>query len=296
MNLKKVVVFTAVVFMLAGAAFSSQVMIDGAKTGVWTMDYDAALKLAKTKNLPIFINFTGSDWCVWCKLMQERVFSQKEWKDYAKEHLVLITLDFPQDQTIVPEKYKARNRALQAKMGVGGYPTFILLDSDGKTKLAQLGAGQDKTAQSFIEEVKQALKTSAAEINKFAKTLSKKSAKNYKKYWAELKKTQAEMNTWLAGNPAQTEENLKKFDNYNKKIAEYQQKIRTIEIAKYAEKLSKADAAQYRELNKKLDRLQQELEAWLQTRPERTQENTNKFMTYQSEIQDVSAKIRGYEE
>jgi len=178
---------------------------------------------------------------------------------------------------------------------VRGYPTFILLDSDGKSKLGQLGAAQDITPQKFIDQIKQTLKTSSASINRFAKTLSAKQGKAYKKYWAALKKTQNERDAWLATNPQQSEVNLKKFDEFNTKISDYQKKIRDIEVNKYMKKLSKADAAKYRELNKKLDKVQKELEAWLATRPERTEENTNKFMTYQSDIKQISDQIRSFE-
>ncbi len=284
-----------IIFMFVGKSFSSAVMTDGAKAGVWTMDYDAALKLAKSKNLPLFLNFTGSDWCVWCKLMQEKVFSQKEWNEYAKDNLVLVTLDFPKDQSIVPEKYKSRNQALQAEMGVRGYPSFILLDSDGKTKLGQLSAGQDKTPENFIGEVNQAMRSSSSAVDKFAATLSKKQSKAYKKYWAQLKETQTERDNWLATNPQESEENLKKFDTFNTKINDYERKIRTVEIDKYAKKLSNTDASKYRKLNKTLTDIQSELESWLLTRPERSQENTDKFAAYQSDIQKTSSEIRSFE-
>ena len=38
------------------------------------MDYDAALTLAEEKKLAVFLDFTGSDWCGWCKLMDRSVF------------------------------------------------------------------------------------------------------------------------------------------------------------------------------------------------------------------------------
>ena len=41
----------------------------GATLGKWTQDLDAAKKLAKEKDLPMLINFSGSDWCGWCKRM-----------------------------------------------------------------------------------------------------------------------------------------------------------------------------------------------------------------------------------
>ncbi len=153
--------FFASLFCLAVfsiSAFASDVAKEGAQAGKWTMDYDAALKLAKEKNLPILINFTGSDWCGWCKLMDESVFAKKEWQEYAAEKLVLVTIDFPQDQSIVPQKWVARNEELSAKWGIKGYPTYVLLASDGAKEIARLGAGRDKTPESFIQEVEDALK------------------------------------------------------------------------------------------------------------------------------------------
>ncbi len=128
-------------------------MVDGAKLGVWTQDYEAALQLAKEENKPIMLNFTGSDWCFWCKLMDRQVFSTDTFKDYAKDNLVLVTINFPRNPDLVPVKYKKRNYALQSKFGIRGYPTFVVLDSNGN-EIARLRAGRDKTGESFVKELK----------------------------------------------------------------------------------------------------------------------------------------------
>ncbi|MDF7824408.1 thioredoxin family protein [Pontiellaceae bacterium B12227] len=130
---------------------------DGAKVGRWTMDLDAAEKLADEKQLPILLNFTGSDWCYWCKLMEKNVFIQPEWKVYAADSVVMVLVDFPRDKTAVPEKYKERNNRLKDQYEISGYPTFILLRPDGKTECARLRAGRNKTPESFIGEIKAAL-------------------------------------------------------------------------------------------------------------------------------------------
>ena len=117
------------------AQAADKVELEGAKVGVWTMDYDAAVKLAGEKKLPLMLNFTGSDWCGWCKLMDKGVFAQDEWKKFAAKNVLLVTLDFPKDKNIVPEKYVSRNKELQKQFGVRGFPTYVVLDSDGKSKL-----------------------------------------------------------------------------------------------------------------------------------------------------------------
>ena len=42
--------------------------------GEWTQDVEAAQELARKENKYTLLNFTGSDWCGWCKLMDEHVF------------------------------------------------------------------------------------------------------------------------------------------------------------------------------------------------------------------------------
>ena len=94
-----------------GSALSAQTLIyDGVQKGKWTMDYDAALKYAQKHKMPVFLKFTGSDWCVWCKLMEKNVFTKDKWLDFAKEKILLVTLDFPRNQEIVPQKYRERNK------------------------------------------------------------------------------------------------------------------------------------------------------------------------------------------
>ena len=129
---------------------------EGAELGKWTMDAPAATALAKETGKPIFIHFTGSDWCGWCKLMDRRVFSQKGWQDYAAKELVLLWVDFPRDKSLVPEKFVQQNKDLAAKHGVEGYPTYVILDPDGK-EIGRLGASGEGTLESFLDEVRDVL-------------------------------------------------------------------------------------------------------------------------------------------
>lgn len=150
-NLKTL--FLAIVFIGSLSVFAENIQTDGAKMGVWTQDYEAALVLAKKENKPIILNFTGSDWCFWCKLMDKNVFSTDVFKNYAKDNFVLVQINFPKNKDLVPEKYRNRNNNLQQKWGIRGYPTFIILNSEGN-ELTRLRAGKEKTGESFVKELK----------------------------------------------------------------------------------------------------------------------------------------------
>ncbi len=147
-------VCAALVATVSLSLFAASPATQGAKPGEWTMDYDAAKVLAKEKNLSILINFTGSDWCGWCKLMDKSVFSKPDWEAFAKENLVLVYIDFPRDKSLVPMNFVARNQKLSDSFGVQGYPTYILLASDSETRLGQLGASKTATPESFIADIK----------------------------------------------------------------------------------------------------------------------------------------------
>ncbi|MDZ4121088.1 MAG: thioredoxin family protein [Candidatus Cloacimonadaceae bacterium] len=111
--------------------------------GEWITDYASAVKFANELKRPIFINFTGSDWCSWCIRLDKEVFSQPEFNNYAKESLILLKLDFPRSLPQSAE-LKTQNQSLQSKYGVRGYPTIVLIDHNekeiGRTGYQQGGA------------------------------------------------------------------------------------------------------------------------------------------------------------
>jgi len=95
----------------------------------WGTDYSAAVTKAAAENKRILVNFSGSDWCHWCKVMDEEVLSRKAFKDYADEHLVLLVVDTP--RTKLPEDLARRNEALIRRFYIDGFPTFVVLDGNG---------------------------------------------------------------------------------------------------------------------------------------------------------------------
>ena len=124
-----------------------------AKPG-WTDDYDKGLAQAKTEKKMSLLDFTGSDWCGWCMKLDKEVFSEKEFKDYAKQNLVLIELDYPQGKRLTKHT-KDQNEKLKGEYGIKGYPTIFILDSEGQ-KIGQLGymEGGPKAFIAAVEKLK----------------------------------------------------------------------------------------------------------------------------------------------
>lgn len=104
----------------------------------WLTDVPKAEAQAKTENKLVLMDFTGSDWCIWCKRLERDTFSKPEFASYASTNLVLVQLDFPQDKPQSDDLKKA-NAALQKKYDVEGFPTLIALKPDGTVVWTQVG-------------------------------------------------------------------------------------------------------------------------------------------------------------
>ena len=224
---------------LALAAEPHKPATEGAEPGKWTQDYDAALKVAAEKNLALMLNFTGSDWCGWCKIMDKQVFAEDEWGAYAKKNLMLVTLDFPRDKSIVPAKWVSRNNELKGKFGIRGYPSYVVLDKDGETKLGQLGASREATPKSFIEKTDNVIFFSESALAAFSKSIPEgktkafdkvmgargKALKQLDKAKAELEVAKKPLGEWIKTRPEKNAENDKLFAGFQKDIAPATKKV-----------------------------------------------------------------------
>jgi thioredoxin-related protein len=123
----------------------------------WMTDLPKAQEKAKTEKKLVMLDFTGSDWCGWCIRLNREVFSKPEFAEYAKKNLVLVEVDFPVKKQL-PEQLKKDNAKLSKKYDIKGYPTIIVLNSEGQ-KVGELGyqAGGPKP---FIEELEKLKKKS----------------------------------------------------------------------------------------------------------------------------------------
>lgn len=115
---------------LLSLAVSANLYSEDANSG-WSTDFEAAKKTAAGKKLPVLADFSGSDWCGWCLKLDSEVFSKKEFKEFAKDNLVLFVADFPRALK-QDEKTRKQNAELMKKYEVEGFPTVLLMDAEGK--------------------------------------------------------------------------------------------------------------------------------------------------------------------
>lgn len=117
--------------ILALMLCSASLAADGAQLPQWFTDVQAAQEKARQENKSVLLDFTGSDWCGWCRKLKKEVFDQPEFAEFAEANLVLVEVDFPHHKQLDPAQKEA-NQRLAETHHITGYPTIILLDKDGR--------------------------------------------------------------------------------------------------------------------------------------------------------------------
>jgi len=143
-------------FLLLAIALGSTSLFAQAADTQWLTNYEQALKQAKAEHKRVLMDFTGSDWCAWCQKLDREVFELREFKDYASKNFVLLMVDFPQHRE-QPASEKAQNEKLADKFQIEGYPTIVVLNSNG-SKAGEVGYVEGGPKQFLAELEKQAPK------------------------------------------------------------------------------------------------------------------------------------------
>ncbi|QDU93273.1 thioredoxin family protein [Lignipirellula cremea] len=97
----------------------------------WMHDFEKAKAKALAEKKAMLVDFTGSDWCAWCKRLSAEVFTKDEFLAAATKNLVLVELDFPSDKSSQSEELQAQNEKLKEIYSISGFPTVLLTDAEG---------------------------------------------------------------------------------------------------------------------------------------------------------------------
>lgn len=95
----------------------------------WMNDANKAFKIANDEKRPIILDFTGSDWCGWCKKIDREIFDTPEFKKWVKENkVILLELDFPKGVK-QSDQLRAQNYYLSQEYNIQGYPTILIVNN-----------------------------------------------------------------------------------------------------------------------------------------------------------------------
>lgn len=100
-----------------------------AQTDFQELSLEKAREKAKGENKPVFLDCYTS-WCGPCKMMANEVFTLEAAGDYFNKNFVCVKTDME----------KGEGPAIGKQYGVDAYPTFLIINSDGKLMHKIVGA------------------------------------------------------------------------------------------------------------------------------------------------------------
>lgn len=117
----------------------------------WHTDFDAAQAEAKELGIPILFLYTAPSWCGWCRVLEDNVLNQSDFKDYARRHLVYYKADFSKEKE--GEDWNEDNPDLVKNFPCSGFPCTYIVSPEGK-KLGRIGGAEKEWGPSdFITKI-----------------------------------------------------------------------------------------------------------------------------------------------
>lgn len=93
--------------------------------------FDQGMEAAKKEKKMLVIDFY-TDWCHWCKVMDEETYGNEEVVEFAGKNTIMAKIDAETN-----EKFKFRDaqysgRELSMMLGVRGFPATVFFDHNGE--------------------------------------------------------------------------------------------------------------------------------------------------------------------
>ena len=119
-------VFFAILLLAAGTQITS-----ASESSSW-IGFDDGLAKAQKENKSILVDFY-TDWCHWCKVMDEKTFNESTVKGKLEERFVTVRLNAEDKNSTASYKGDSyTNVQLTQAFGVTGFPTLAFLDPGGE--------------------------------------------------------------------------------------------------------------------------------------------------------------------
>ena len=139
------IIFSVLFFVGTGLIYQSCISEASANTHIKTIEtkqwttLDNAIELSRKDKKKILVD-VYTDWCKWCKVMDEKTFKNKEIKSYLEDnyHLVKFNAEQKEEITFKGKSYtfvsngRRGSHSLASELldGQLSYPSLVVLDSD----------------------------------------------------------------------------------------------------------------------------------------------------------------------
>ena len=119
----------------------------------WMDDFFTAQQIAERERKLLFVVFSGSDWCGWCKKYADELLRKSAFQNAVKDRYVLVYIDSPRDKSLLSAKCLEQNSMVKDMLGAAGsVPETIIATASGDKLVSIKGCGHvERGADSFLE-------------------------------------------------------------------------------------------------------------------------------------------------
>jgi len=117
-----------------------------------------AFSIAGELQRPVLLIFSGSDWCLPCQWLEKNIFSDTGFKNFAKDNLVVLKVDFPQKHKLSQERRTCNEQLAEEFNPEGTFPLLLLVTP--KRTVLTLLYYKNYSPEEFMNQVKETLQSS----------------------------------------------------------------------------------------------------------------------------------------
>ena len=119
----------------------------------WEVSFEKSQQKALKENKKVLLVFSGSDWCIPCIRLEDKVWNSAPFKTYAEKQLLLYRADFPKrKKNQLPKELNKINQGLASRYNPKGYfPWVVVFSPQGEVK--GYFAYEEKTVEEYIEMI-----------------------------------------------------------------------------------------------------------------------------------------------
>jgi thioredoxin-related protein len=165
-SMKRVMMLTLLLIWAAGPGIAG-----------W-LDFNKGIALSGKEGKPMLVDFY-TDWCHWCKVMDEKTFSQRDVKDYLEKYFVTVRIQAEDRQASVSYKNKTySNIDFTRAAGITGFPSIAFFDRQGNPVTVIPGYIPPETFLSILKYIKQECYKQKMSLQEFLKKQDECDSKN----------------------------------------------------------------------------------------------------------------------
>lgn len=121
----------------------------------WKTNFESAQQEASKTNKSIVLVFQGSDWCAPCIKLEQNIWSNDDFLNYANDELIMVKADFPRKKkNQLSEEQTTHNRALAEKYNKNGYFPLVVVFNSKSEIIGTTGYDKNKSPADYVNLIK----------------------------------------------------------------------------------------------------------------------------------------------